>query len=263
MRARSARLPAAACARSATSTACCWSSTRCSAAWAAPASCSPTNGPASRPTSWRSPRASAAASRSAPAWRPRRRRPAWSPGTHGSTYGGNPLAMAAGNAVLDVMLEPGFLEQASTGSARLLRGRLERADRRAPQVVEEVRGAGLLLGIKLKPATAATFVDALRGRGPADRAGRRQCRAPAAAADRHRSRDRRSDRHPRQGPARDWPQHDERRHRSQLADDPGRRATSSTSTDIDAGDAAPHPRPAASPKERHGATGRWPARRWR
>ena len=49
------------------------SSTRSSAAWAAPASCSPTSGRASRPTSWPSPRVSAAASRSAPCWRPRRR----------------------------------------------------------------------------------------------------------------------------------------------------------------------------------------------
>ncbi len=62
------------CASSATSTASCWCSTRCSPASAAPASCSRMNGPASPRTSWPSPRASAAASRSAPA-SPRKRRP--------------------------------------------------------------------------------------------------------------------------------------------------------------------------------------------
>ena len=77
---------------------------------AAPASCSPMNGPASRPTSWRSPRASAAASRWAPASR-REAAAGMTAGSHGTTFGGNPLAMAVGNAVLDVILEPGFLDR--------------------------------------------------------------------------------------------------------------------------------------------------------
>ena len=69
------------------------------------------------------------------------------PGLHGSTFGGNPLAMAAANAVLDVVLAPGFLEQVDR-IARLLRGKLETVVRRHRSVVEEVRGAGLLMGLK-------------------------------------------------------------------------------------------------------------------
>jgi len=72
------------------------------------------------------------------------------PGTHGTTYGGGPLACAAGNAVLDVMLAPGFLDQVD-GVARLLwRGLLELAEKH-PKVIEGVQGAGLLLGMKLRP----------------------------------------------------------------------------------------------------------------
>ena len=72
------------------------------------------------------------------------------PGTHGTTYGGGPLATAAGNAVLDVVLAPGFLDQVD-GVARLLwKGLLELAEKH-PTVVEGVQGAGLLLGLKLRP----------------------------------------------------------------------------------------------------------------
>ena len=53
------------------------------------------------------------------------------PGTHGSTYGGNPLAMAVGNAVLDVMLAPGFLEGVDRIAPRLL-GPARRAGRAPP-----------------------------------------------------------------------------------------------------------------------------------
>ena len=69
-------------------------------------------------------------------------------GTHGSTYGGNPLAMAIGNAVLDVMLEPGFLPHVVEISDRL-RAALEGLAMRYSAVIEEVRGVGLLLGLKL------------------------------------------------------------------------------------------------------------------
>jgi len=69
------------------------------------------------------------------------------PGLHGSTFGGNPLAMAAANAVLDVLLADGFLPQVERISA-LLRGKLEAVVKRHPTVVEEVRGTGLLLGLK-------------------------------------------------------------------------------------------------------------------
>jgi acetylornithine/N-succinyldiaminopimelate aminotransferase len=72
------------------------------------------------------------------------------PGTHGTTYGGNPLACAAGNAVLDVVLAEGFLAQVDRVARHLWRGMLDLAQRH-PLVVEDVRGAGLLLGLKLRP----------------------------------------------------------------------------------------------------------------
>ncbi len=72
------------------------------------------------------------------------------PGTHGSTFGGNPLAMAVGNAVLDIILEPGFLDGVRLKSNRLKQG-LESLKDRFPDVVEEVRGEGLLTGLKLRP----------------------------------------------------------------------------------------------------------------
>ena len=71
-------------------------------------------------------------------------------GTHGSTYGGNPLACAAGNAVLDVILAPGFLDGVDRVARHLWRGFLGLADRH-PRVIEGVQGAGLLLGLKLRP----------------------------------------------------------------------------------------------------------------
>ncbi len=71
-------------------------------------------------------------------------------GTHGTTYGGGPLATAAGNAVLDVILAPGFLDQVDSVARLLWRGLLDLAQRH-PKVIEGVQGAGLLLGIKLRP----------------------------------------------------------------------------------------------------------------
>ncbi|MGH6615477.1 MULTISPECIES: aspartate aminotransferase family protein [Sphingomonas] len=70
-------------------------------------------------------------------------------GTHGSTYGGNPLAMAAGEAVLDVILEPGFLENVEKMGARL-RQALEQMLPNHDHLFDHVRGHGLMLGIKLK-----------------------------------------------------------------------------------------------------------------
>jgi len=72
------------------------------------------------------------------------------PGTHGSTYGGNPLAMAVGNAVLDAVLEPGFLDRVSEMGLRLKQALAGVKDEN-PDVIEEVRGSGLLVGIKVKP----------------------------------------------------------------------------------------------------------------
>jgi acetylornithine/N-succinyldiaminopimelate aminotransferase len=70
-------------------------------------------------------------------------------GTHGSTYGGNPLAMAAGEAVLDVILEPGFLDTVVKMGDRLRAG-LEQMIPNHDQLFDSVRGKGLMLGIKLK-----------------------------------------------------------------------------------------------------------------
>jgi len=68
-------------------------------------------------------------------------------GTHGSTFGGNPLAMAVAGEVLDVMAEPGFLGHVRA-MGTLLRAKVEAAASRAPGVVAEVRGLGLMLGFK-------------------------------------------------------------------------------------------------------------------
>ena len=70
-------------------------------------------------------------------------------GTHGSTFGGNPLAMAVGNAVLDVLLEPDFLDEI-VRKGLLFKQRLAELKDRHPTVIEDVRGEGLLVGLKLK-----------------------------------------------------------------------------------------------------------------
>jgi acetylornithine/N-succinyldiaminopimelate aminotransferase len=76
------------------------------------------------------------------------------PGVHGTTFGGNPLAMAVGNAVLDVLLEDGFLEEVARKGLLLKQGLAAVADE-FPDVVEEIRGTGLLLGIRCKVANTA------------------------------------------------------------------------------------------------------------
>jgi acetylornithine/N-succinyldiaminopimelate aminotransferase len=81
-------------------------------------------------------------------------------GTHGSTYGGNPLAMAAGRAVLDVVLEPGFLEQVRSTGDRL-RQSLKQMIPNHDHLFDSVRGVGLMLGVKLKSDSRA-FVAHLR-----------------------------------------------------------------------------------------------------
>jgi acetylornithine/N-succinyldiaminopimelate aminotransferase len=84
-------------------------------------------------------------------------------GTHGSTYGGNPLAMAAGQAVLDVVAEPEFLERVTRMGERL-RGALEQMIPNHDHLFESVRGLGLMLGIKMKTDSRA-FVTYLRDHG--------------------------------------------------------------------------------------------------
>lgn len=68
-------------------------------------------------------------------------------GVHGTTFGGNPLAMAVGNAVLDVVLEDGFLEDVSRKALLLKQGLAAIADE-FPDVIEGIRGTGLMLGLK-------------------------------------------------------------------------------------------------------------------
>ena len=68
-------------------------------------------------------------------------------GTHGSTYGGNPLACAIGCAVMDIVADPAFLAEVNR-KAGLLRQKLEGLVADHPEVFEEVRGAGLMLGLK-------------------------------------------------------------------------------------------------------------------
>ncbi|PZU57345.1 MAG: acetylornithine transaminase [Sphingobium sp.] len=83
-------------------------------------------------------------------------------GTHGSTYGGNPLAMAVGSAVLDEVLAPGFLDNVKAKGARL-RSALEQLIPNHDGLFEDVRGMGLMLGVKLKDAAdARSFVAHLR-----------------------------------------------------------------------------------------------------
>jgi len=83
------------------------------------------------------------------------------PGSHGSTFGGNPLAVAAANAVLDVMLKPGFFEHVQRMSL-LLKQKLASVVDRHPTVLAEVRGEGLLIGVKAV-VPSADLVTALRG----------------------------------------------------------------------------------------------------
>jgi acetylornithine/N-succinyldiaminopimelate aminotransferase len=81
-------------------------------------------------------------------------------GTHGSTFGGNPLAMAAGNAALDVITANGFLDRVRKNSLVLKQRLAELKDRHA-SVIAEVRGEGLLIGLRMVPP-ASEMVDELR-----------------------------------------------------------------------------------------------------
>ena len=82
------------------------------------------------------------------------------PGTHGSTYGGNPLACAVGNAVLDRILSPGFLEHVED-MGKVLAHELQQLMQKFPQYVTEVRGRGLIAGIRITPPVR-DFVQRLR-----------------------------------------------------------------------------------------------------
>ncbi len=75
-------------------------------------------------------------------------------GSHGSTFGGNPLAMRTANAVLDVMLAPGFMERVDA-MAEFLWRRVRGLIRHHPGVIAEVRGAGLMMGLECVVPNAA------------------------------------------------------------------------------------------------------------
>ena len=82
------------------------------------------------------------------------------PGTHGSTFGGNPLAVAVGNAVLDEVTKPGFLDHVRS-VALLFKQRLAEIKDRHPSVISEVRGEGLLIGLKCEIPNSEV-IDAFR-----------------------------------------------------------------------------------------------------
>jgi acetylornithine/N-succinyldiaminopimelate aminotransferase len=84
-------------------------------------------------------------------------------GTHGSTFGGNPLAMAAGQAVFDVVANDQFLRQVRQTGERL-RAALEQMIPNHDHLFDSVRGVGLMLGVKLKTDSRA-FVNYLRTKG--------------------------------------------------------------------------------------------------
>lgn len=86
-------------------------------------------------------------------------------GTHGSTFGGNPLAMAVANATLDVLTEDGFLDTVQQSSAALMSG-LEALSKKYDSVLEGVRGKGLMIGMIVKdPHTNAALSEAARDAG--------------------------------------------------------------------------------------------------
>ncbi|MGV3551221.1 acetylornithine transaminase [Rhizobium sp.] len=82
-------------------------------------------------------------------------------GTHGSTYGGNPLAMAVGAAVLDVVLADGFLQHVNDVALVFRQGLASLKDR-FPEIIEDIRGTGLMIGIKTKIPNAE-LLTAMRG----------------------------------------------------------------------------------------------------
>ena len=81
------------------------------------------------------------------------------PGTHGSTFGGNPLAMSVGNAVMDVMFKKDFLKNVSKNGKYFI-NQLDKIKNKYPKVIKEVRGKGLLIGLCLH-VNQAKFIQKL------------------------------------------------------------------------------------------------------
>ena len=83
------------------------------------------------------------------------------PGSHGSTFGGNPLATYVGNAVLDILLKKNFLKDVRKKGV-YFRNRLEELKKKHPKIIKEVRGRGLLIGLKIS-VNQIKFIDTLIG----------------------------------------------------------------------------------------------------
>ncbi len=81
------------------------------------------------------------------------------PGTHGSTYGGNPLAMVIGNTIMDEVFKKGFLENVRKNSKYFLQ-HLNDMKKNYPKVIKQIRGIGLLIGIQVN-VDLASFIDKL------------------------------------------------------------------------------------------------------
>ena len=81
------------------------------------------------------------------------------PGSHGTTFGGNPLAMSVGNAVLDVIFKKNFLKNVRNMS-KYFKTKLNIIQKQNQKVIKEVRGTGLLLGLQIK-VNQAKFIEKL------------------------------------------------------------------------------------------------------
>ena len=81
------------------------------------------------------------------------------PGSHGTTFGGNPLAMSVGNAVLDILLKKGFLKNVEK-NAIYFNSKLKKLENKYPKIIKEIRGRGLLIGLKIS-VNQDTFIKKL------------------------------------------------------------------------------------------------------
>ena len=81
------------------------------------------------------------------------------PGSHGTTFGGNPLAMSVGNAVLDILLKEGFLKNVEK-NAKYFNSKLKKLENKYPKIIKEIRGRGLLIGLKIS-VNQDTFIKKL------------------------------------------------------------------------------------------------------
>ena len=92
------------------------------------------------------------------------------PGTHGSTFGGNPLAMSVGNAVMDEIFKKGFLSKVKSNSKYFI-SELNKIKNKFPKIIKEIRGVGLILGIQLHHDQTKFIDDLLKNKLLTIRAG--------------------------------------------------------------------------------------------